>query len=179
MMGARRQASAVARRPSGGRRPDPRDPVQWLASGFGVGLIPWAPGTFGTLVGLPLAWAATALAPPVFGLLVAVLFAAGVWLCELTGRRCGVSDHPAIVWDEMVGVLIAASATGGSWQALLAAFLLFRFFDILKPGPIGWLDRHLHGGLGVMLDDAAAGVVSAGLLVLWQQLPWPWMAGGS
>ena len=146
----------------------PAPPVQfdwrsfhhWLAFGFGSGLLPKAPGTWGTLVGIPLF---LLLAPlPLVGYLLATLalFGLGVWVCDKTGRELGVHDHGAIVWDEVVGYLVTMTAVPANWQWLLAGFLLFRLFDILKPWPIRWLDRRVGGGLGVMVDDVAAGVMA-------------------
>jgi phosphatidylglycerophosphatase A len=95
---------------------------------------------------------------------VAGLFGLGVWACESTGRDLGVHDHPALVWDEMVGLLVALTAIPAEWPWVLAGFLLFRLLDILKPWPLGLLDRGVRGGLGVMLDDAAAGAMVLGVL---------------
>ncbi len=145
-------------------RPDWRDPVQFAACGFGAGLGPVAPGTFGTLVALPLWWLLQPL--PLAGYLgvVAVLALLGVWLCDVTARRLGVHDHPAIVWDEIVGYLVTMIAAPAGWLPMLLGFALFRVFDILKPWPIRWLDRKVHGGLGIMVDDLLAGVFAALLL---------------
>ena len=138
----------------------------FLALGFGSGLAPRAPGTFGTLVAVPLAVALKQL--PVAGQL-AVIFAAfllGVWICDRVGRRLGVTDHGAMVWDEFVGYWLAVLLVPGSWPWLLAGFLLFRFFDILKPWPIRALEKRLPGGLGVMFDDVIAGVMAGAVLLL-------------
>ena len=153
-----------------------RDPILVLATGFGSGLMPRAPGTAGSVVGvalwLPLAtldmpWQIAAV------LLVALL---GIPICELAARRLGVHDHPGIVWDEIAGVMVpyamaglAADASIGAGEPvlILAGFLLFRLSDILKPWPIGWLDRHVRGGLGIMSDDLLAGAISGvGLIAL-------------
>jgi phosphatidylglycerophosphatase A len=89
--------------------------------------------------------------------MVLVLIAHSIWLCERTSRDLGVHDHGGIVWDEFVGFWLTMVAAPEGWHWLLAGFLLFRLFDILKPFPINYLDRHIHGGLGIMLDDAVAG----------------------
>ncbi len=133
-------------------------PAHFVALGFGAGLAPRAPGTFGTLVAYPI-WYALALLPPAAAwAAVAAGFAFGVWACAVTGRDLGVADHGAIVWDEIVamtGVLLL-TPPGLAWW--IAAFLLFRLFDIWKPFPVGLADRRLKNGFGVMLDDALAAV---------------------
>jgi len=146
-----------------------RDPWILLALGGGAGLSPRAPGTLGTLVAVPLYLLCLPLSRPLYGLLLVALFLLGIVICAQAARRLGVHDHPAIVWDEIVGYLATLfllhplpPAHRGAW--LLAAFVLFRLFDILKPWPIGWLDRRLRGGLGIMLDDLVAGVL-AGLIL--------------
>lgn len=135
-----------------------RDPICLLAFGLGLGLLPIAPGTFGTLLGLPVYWALGGAAPWVYGLVLALLFGSGIPLCSACEQRLGVQDHSGIVWDEMIGVLITLWGAEPTWQNVVLGFALFRLFDVLKPWPIRWLDRHLHGGLGIMVDDAVAGV---------------------
>jgi len=140
-------------------------PAHLVAFGFGAGLMPVAPGTWGTLLALPVfLLVSPRLDPLEFLLMLAVLFALGVWACEVTGRAIGAADHGGMVWDETVAfllVLFFAPATL-PWQA--AAFLLFRLFDILKPPPIRYYDQALKGGFGVMFDDLIA--ASYALLVL-------------
>lgn len=140
-----------------------------VAFGFGAGLAPKAPGTFGTLVGLPL-FALLCLLPwPVYALAVLAMFIFGCWVCGESARLLGVHDHGGIVFDEIVGFLVAAAPlliwppkTAVTWGCgLLAAFALFRLFDIWKPWPIRWFDRKVHGGFGIMLDDALAAVFAA------------------
>ena len=132
-------------------------PAHALAFGFGAGLAPVAPGTVATLAAWPLGWLLASSLPPVAMLaLVAAAFLLGVWCCELTGRRLGVPDHGAMVWDEMVAFLLVLAVVplDLAWQG--AAFVLFRLFDIAKPPPIGWFERRYHGGFGVMFDDLVA-----------------------
>jgi len=134
-----------------------RHPARFIALGAGAGLAPVAPGTFGTLLALPLYWLIHPhLAPFEYLLLVAVLFALGIWACEVTGRALGVADHGGMVWDEVVAFLLVLFFVppGALWQA--AAFLVFRFFDILKPPPIRYYERTFKNGFGVMLDDLVA-----------------------
>lgn len=140
--------------------------AHWIALGGGAGLSPRAPGTLGTLVAVPLAWLLLPLEPILYSAVVVGLFAIGVWACGTTARSYGVPDHGAIVWDEIVGYLIAVAYLPATWPWLLGAFALFRLFDIWKPWPIRWVDRTLHGGWGIMLDDALAGVFTLGLLHL-------------
>jgi phosphatidylglycerophosphatase A len=134
-----------------------RNPVHFLAFGFGSGAAPVAPGTFGTLAAVPLYLLLAQLPLALYLLVLVLAFALGIWLCERTSRDLGVHDHGGIVWDEFVGFWLTMVAAPEGWQWLLAGFLLFRLFDILKPFPINYLDRHVHGGLGIMLDDAVAG----------------------
>lgn len=143
-----------------------RDPVLLLAHGLGSGLAPKAPGTFGTLAAL-LPWLLLAqLALPLYLAIVLVAGIAGIWLCGEAARRMQRDDPGSIVWDEWVGLWITLAGLPLSWEWALAGFALFRFFDILKPWPVGWLDRRFHGGLGIMLDDIAAGLMAAACLQL-------------
>jgi phosphatidylglycerophosphatase A len=143
---------------------------QFLALGFGSGLAPVAPGTFGTLVAVPLVvlllWAGNLylLAFALFGSML------GVFLCGQTAHDIGEHDHAAIVWDEIIGYSITLLWAPLHWQTLLAGFVLFRLFDIVKPWPISYLDKHVHGGFGIMLDDIMAGV--AALIALQLLLPY-------
>lgn len=144
---------------------DPRSAHHWISFGFGAGLAPQAPGTFGTLAAVPLYWLLSPLPLGTYLLVLVVLLGLGVWACGRTAQDLGGQDPGAIVWDEVVGFLAAMTAAPGGWAWVLAGFLLFRLFDIWKPWPIRWLDRRVKGGLGIMLDDLAAGVLT--WLVLW------------
>lgn len=135
-----------------------RNPIHFLAFGFGSGAMPFAPGTFGTLVAIPLYWLMLPLSLWAYLSIVSAITLVGVWLCHVTSRDLGVHDHAGIVWDEIAGYLITMIAAPAGWQWIVAGFLLFRFFDIIKPWPIGWVDRRIHGGLGIMLDDVLAAV---------------------
>jgi phosphatidylglycerophosphatase A len=143
------------------RRPDARflvaHPAHFIALGFGSGLAPRAPGTFGTLAALALYWLlALAMPPLAIAFLAVPLFFVGVWACGVTGRNLGADDHGALVWDEIVAFLpLAALASGSLWLQALA-FALFRLFDIWKPFPIRLFEARVKGGLGVMLDDLLA-----------------------
>lgn len=134
-------------------------PSGWIACGFGSGLFPRAPGTAGSLVALVPWWFALRELPLAWYVAVLVLaFALGVWACDVAGKRLGVDDHRALVWDEFVGQWIALCAAPLGWQWMAAGFLLFRLFDVWKPWPIRIADRRVHGGFGVMLDDVLAGI---------------------
>jgi phosphatidylglycerophosphatase A len=142
-----------------------KHPAHCIAFGGGIGLIFPAPGTFGTLVALPLFWLLDRhLQAYQFLGVLGLLFALGVWACGRTGRMLRVPDHPGMVWDEMVAFLLVLFFTPGhlGWQAL--AFFLFRVFDVAKPPPIRKLDARMKNGAGVMLDDLLAACYT--LLVL-------------
>ena len=134
-----------------------RRPAHFLALGFGAGLAPFAPGTFGTLVAIPIAHGLRHVTGDLgFALAVVLLFAGGVWASSVTSRNLGVSDHGAIVVDEVAAFLLVLFFTGADPFREVAAFLLFRFFDIVKPPPARGIDRNWHGGFGVMADDIVA-----------------------
>lgn len=141
-----------------------RHPAGWIASGFGSGFSPFAPGSAGTVAAM-LPWCWLRALPLVFyALAIVIAFAIGVWASAWVVRRSGVQDPQVVVWDEFVGVWIALSAAPAGWIWMLAGFALFRVFDIWKPWPVSWADEKLHGGLGVMLDDVFAGAYA--LIVL-------------
>lgn len=143
------------------------DPVHFLAFGFGTGLAPFAPGTFGSLPGILLFWLTLD-----FGLYVqlgvaAALSLSGIWICGESSKRLGVHDHGGIVWDEIAGMyvtLLVAPFTVVGW---VLAFVFFRVMDIVKPWPIRDLDHRIDGGVGIMLDDLAAALYAAILLVFY------------
>ena len=141
-----------------------RDPVLLLAFGGGSGLSPVAPGTAGSLLAIALFPLLALLPLPAYLLFVAVFSLAGVWICGRAAEKLGVHDHGGIVIDEMAGMWLAMIAVPPTLPWTIAGFVLFRFFDIVKPWPIGLIDRHVQGGLGIMLDDLLAGV--AALLIL-------------
>lgn len=134
------------------------NPRHFVAFGFGTGTARLAPGTAGTLVAVPLYLLLQHLSLPVYLAVTAALFAFGVWLCHGTAQDLAVHDHPGVVWDEIVGYLITMTAAPSGWVWVVSGFLLFRAFDMLKPWPVSWADRHVGGGLGIMLDDLLAGV---------------------
>lgn len=139
-------------------------PAGWIASGFGSGLSPFAPGTAGSLAAL-LPWLALReLAWPWYVVTLVLAFALGVWAANVMVARLRLADPGAIVWDEFVGQWIALApllAFAHDWRWIAAGFVLFRVFDVWKPWPVSWADRSVKGGFGVMLDDVLAGVWAA------------------
>ncbi len=134
-----------------------RHPAYFIAFSGGFGLSPKAPGTIGTLVAFPLFWIFDHYLDPVqLLLLIDILFILGIWACGITGKALGVPDHGGMVWDETVAFLLVLYFTPAGWMWQLSAFVLFRFFDIIKPQPIRYYDRKLKGGFGVMFDDLIA-----------------------
>ncbi|WP_440222287.1 phosphatidylglycerophosphatase A family protein [Dokdonella sp. MW10] len=149
-------------------------PAGWIASGFGSGLSPFAPGTAGSLAAL-VPWLALRELPPIaLAVVIVAAFALGVWASEVVVRRLGLQDPGVIVWDEFVGQWITLVPLlvwpQAPWWWIVVGFLVFRVADIAKPWPASWADRTVKGGFGVMLDDAFAGVWAAlalaGLLAL-------------
>lgn len=146
-----------------------KNPVHFLACGFGAGTARIMPGTCGTLIAIPFYLAMQAVLSPAYYMMVlvaAIIF--GCWICQVTQKDFGESDPAAIVWDEMVGFWLAMWAAPNGWQWILSAFFLFRAFDILKPWPIKWLER-LPGGIGIIADDLMAGFYTLLIiqLVVW------------
>ena len=145
-------------------RPNWRNPLHLLAFGLGSGGVPKAPGTAGTLAAVPLYLLLSSFSSAVYLIVVLLMLILGIWLCGKVSEDLGVHDHGGIVWDEWVGFLITMAWAPSGWLWVLVGFLLFRLFDIWKPWPIGYLDQHMDGGLGIMLDDVLAGVYSLVLL---------------
>lgn len=143
-----------------------KDPVVCLALGLGSGLSPIAPGTAGTLMTVPLFLLMQNLSFEVYAAITLLITLVGIWICSYAAKKLGVHDHPAIVIDEVAGFLITMLAAPAGWQWVLAGFVLFRFFDAVKPWPISWIDKNVKGGFGIMVDDVAAGLVSMALLQL-------------
>ena len=146
------------------KRVSMKNPVHFLALGFGSGLIPLMPGTFGSLAALPLLIPFIWLSP--FALLIAAVLASvvGIYLCGKTADDMQVHDHGSIVWDEVAGILLTFLWVPLSPLTVLLGFVLFRVFDILKPWPIKPIDKYLAGGLGIMLDDVVAGIMACASL---------------
>ncbi|WP_367605891.1 phosphatidylglycerophosphatase A [Legionella sp. W05-934-2] len=147
-------------------------PSFFTAFGFGTGLSRIAPGTFGTLAALPIYALIYQFSPLVYGLICAVLFFVGIPLCGKVAKDIGIDDYKGIVWDEVVGYLVTLYMVPPSVSTLVAAFLLFRLFDILKPPPIGWVEKKVRGGFGVMFDDLLAAIPACLILhlLIWLHL---------
>lgn len=131
-----------------------------LAFGFGSGLSPKMPGTVGTLAAVPFFYLLAHL--PLIGYLLVIVLAcaAGVYICDHATKKLQVHDHAGVVWDEFVGYWITMLLIPVNWKTVLIGFVIFRLFDVIKPWPISVVDRKTMGGLGIMLDDAMAGVAS-------------------
>ncbi|MBD3609524.1 MAG: phosphatidylglycerophosphatase A [Gammaproteobacteria bacterium] len=134
------------------------NPIHFLSLGFGSGLSRFAPGTMGTLAAIPVFLLMTQLGSDIYLWLTVFLAVLGIYLCGYTAKALGVHDHGGIVWDEVVGFLITMFMAPEGWLWIVIGFVLFRLFDIWKPWPIAILDKHVQGGLGIMLDDVLAGL---------------------
>jgi phosphatidylglycerophosphatase A len=143
-------------------------PSGLLAFGFGSGLSHYAPGTMGTVVAIPFAIAMKTMPTVVFWVVLVLMFLLGIELCNRVSRKLGVHDHGGIVWDEIVGYCLSVAFVPLQWQWFLAAFVLFRFFDIYKPWPIRQLDKKVGGGFGIMIDDVVAGIFTIAVLAVGQ-----------
>lgn len=151
--------------------------IYWLGIGLGSGLPRRAPGTWGTVGGLIIAIPLMSLGFTAFFIITLLSCVLGIWICGRTSELMQVHDDPHIVWDEWSGIWITllpfsylGVSTASFWQditqalsilSLAIAFILFRFFDIIKPPPIDWADKKVAGGLGIMLDDIIAGIMAA------------------
>ena len=133
-------------------------PAHFFGLGFGSGLAPKAPGTFGTLVGLPLFWIIAQYSFNAQLIMIAALFVIGIYICDVTGEALGAADHGAIVWDEIIAMMLVLAFTPTGFIFWFVAFLLFRLFDIWKPYPISYADAKLKNGFGVMFDDLLAAI---------------------
>ena len=132
-----------------------------VATAGGAGFSPVAPGTCGTLVAVPIAWLLTRAGTPSFWLGFVVITAIGTWASEVFCRATGVDDDQRIVIDEVAGYLLTIAFIPRGWVNIILGVIVFRLFDIWKPGPIRLVDEKVHGGVGVMADDLAAGIVGA------------------
>lgn len=135
--------------------------VLFLASNAGLGYVPVAPGTFGTLAGIPAFYLLAPLSPAAFAAAWVALLITACWICGAAGRYLGVVDDGRIVIDELAGYLVTVAFLPFSWTSALLGFVFFRIFDVLKPPPASWFDRRMKNGVGVVLDDVAAGVYAA------------------
>ena len=145
-------------------------PAHFFGLGFGSGLAPKAPGTIGTLVGLPLFWLISIYTFNTQLIIIAALFMIGIYFCDITGKALGVADHGAIVWDEIVAMMLVLAFTPAGFIFWFIAFLLFRLFDIWKPYPICYADAKLKNGFGVMFDDLLAAIYA---ILVMKFIVWP------
>ncbi|OGT40419.1 MAG: phosphatidylglycerophosphatase [Gammaproteobacteria bacterium RIFCSPHIGHO2_12_FULL_36_30] len=136
------------------------NPIHFIACGFGFGTFPYFPGTIGTLLAIPLTIFLSRTTLQFYIVAVVLLFLIGMYVCNITNRDFGTDDHPAAIIDEIATFPIVMILIPMNWYFLLIGFLLFRFFDIVKPFPIRWIDKNVHGGFGVMLDDLLAAIFS-------------------
>lgn len=141
-------------------------PLHFIAFGFGSGAMPIMPGTFGTLIAIPFYLAIQNLSLWTYGLIVLMATLFGIWMCDVVSKEIGVHDHSGMVWDEIAGYGITMFAAPKGWFWIWLGFLLFRIFDIVKPGPIRTIDEKVSGGLGIMLDDIVAALCAAIVLQL-------------
>lgn len=145
------------------------DPVLFLAFGFGSGLAKKAPGTFGTLAAIPVYLLLVQTGQLTYWIVTMIASVLGIWICGQAAQKLGEHDFGGIVWDEIAGLLVTLAFVPFSWQTLMAGFVLFRFFDIVKPWPIRWIDQKVDGGFGIMLDDIIAAFFAAGVMFIGQQ----------
>jgi len=151
-------------------------PACFLGLGFGSGLAPKAPGTFGTLAAIPIYLLMQNLPLISYISLTIMAFIIGIWICQQSADWLQKDDPSAVVWDEVVGFLITMIAAPEGWQWIVLGFVFFRFFDILKPWPINLADKAIHGGLGIMVDDVIAGLFAL-VCVQWVYLVLPTVVG--
>lgn len=140
------------------------NPVHFVACGFGIGAIPYCPGTFGTVIGIPLVIVLSHYSVLSYFVVCFILFCVGIYLCGRTNHDFGTTDHPAAVFDEIATFPVVMIGIPTHWFFLLVGFFLFRFFDIVKPWPIRWVDKNIHNGFGVMFDDLLAAIFSSIIL---------------
>jgi phosphatidylglycerophosphatase A len=141
-----------------------RNPLHFIAFGFGIGTVPFAPGTFGTLIAIPFYLVMQNLAPLIYlGLTIAIIIFS-IIICSKSTRDIGIEDHQGMCLDEIVGFIVTMFLAPHGWQWIAIGFILFRIFDIWKPWPIHYVDAHIHGGFGMILDDVLAGIYSCLLL---------------
>ncbi|MCK4842466.1 MAG: phosphatidylglycerophosphatase A [Methylococcales bacterium] len=141
------------------------NPTLFLAFGFGSGLAKKMPGTMGTVAAIPVYLVCIQANFWLYSVLTVLACVIGVKICADAAKKLGEHDFGGIVWDEIAGYLVTMWFVPFSWHAVFLGFVLFRFFDILKPWPIKWIDQKLEGGLGIMLDDILAGLFSAVILL--------------
>jgi len=143
-----------------------QNPIYFIAFGFGSGLMPKAPGTWGTLAAIPVYLLIVGTSWQIYLVITLAAFVLGVGVCNKVSAELGVHDYSGIVWDEVVGYLLTMFLAPLHLKWIVIGFLLFRLFDILKPQPIKYVDQHVHGGLGIMVDDVLAAIPAWAILQL-------------
>ena len=141
-------------------------PLYFIAFGFGVGIIPFAPGTFGTLFAVFLYSLLPTLSFSSHLIITVIITMLSIFICDKVSREIELHDHPGMCLDEFPGFFVSMLFAPAGWVGLISAFLLFRFFDIIKPWPINWIDKNVHGGFGMVLDDVLAGVYVSVIFLL-------------
>lgn len=152
----------------------PRDvwhnPLYFIAFGLGSGAVPVAPGTAGTLAAIPCYLLLSLLPATAYFLFVIAFIIFSSWLCDYISKQTHTHDHPGMCIDEFTGFFVTMLFAPAGWQWIVAGFALFRLFDILKPWPISYVDKHIHGGFGMILDDVLAGLASCAIIQLLAKL---------
>ena len=146
------------------------NPLHFIAFGFGTGTIPVAPGTFGTLIAIPFYLAMQTLSVSSYLALLLLIIVTSMWICHKVTLEIGIEDHQGMCLDEVVGFLVTMFYAPHGWKWIWFGFILFRLFDILKPWPIRYVDRNIHGGVGIILDDVLAGVLSCIVLQIFAHM---------
>ena len=141
-----------------------QNPLYFIAFGLGSGAMPFAPGTFGTLMAIPFYLLIQPLSLSAYLIIIAGFIIFSMWICERASRQTHVHDHPGMCIDEFAGFFVTMIHAPRGWLAIVIGFLLFRLFDIWKPWPINWLDKNVHGGIGMVLDDVVAGLVACAIM---------------
>jgi len=141
-----------------------RNPLYFIAFGLGSGALPVAPGTFGTLVAIPCYLLLNQLPHYVYLLFVIAFIVFSSWLCDYISKQTNTQDHPGMCIDEFAGYFVTMLYAPAGWLWIVLGFVLFRLFDILKPWPISYLDKNVHGGFGMVLDDVVAGLFSCAII---------------
>jgi phosphatidylglycerophosphatase A len=146
-----------------------KKPTHFIAFGFGSGTLPFAPGTFGTLMAIPFYLAMQSLSHLSYFILLIFITVGSMWLCDTVSKEIEVHDHPGMCLDEIVGYLVTMFAAPSGLLWVMLGFILFRIFDILKPWPIRFMDEKIKGGFGMVIDDVMAGIYS---LIILRILSW-------
>ena len=141
-----------------------KNPLHFIAFGFGVGALPIAPGTFGTLIAIPFYLALQFFSTFTYLIILIFITLISMWICDKVSKEINVPDHQGMCLDEIVGFLVTMYAVPHGLKWVVLGFVLFRVFDIWKPWPIRLLDERVHGGIGIILDDVVAGIFSCLIL---------------